>query len=74
MKQDKGQQNLPKEQTGHRKHHLPTTLHMAVTGWSTPKETDYVICSQSWRHSIQSARTRPGIGCGLYHELLIAKF
>ena len=24
--------------------------------------------------SIQSARIRPGVDCGLYHELLIAKF
>ena len=32
---------LPREHTGHSKHHLPTTqektLHMDITGWSTPK-------------------------------------
>ena len=30
--------------------------------------------SQSWRSSIQSAKTRLGADCGLDHELLIAKF
>ena len=25
-------------------------------------------------NSIQSAKTRPGAGCGSYHEVLIAKF
>ena len=35
---------------------------------------DYILCSQRWRSSIQSAKTRPGADCGLDHELLIAKF
>ena len=35
---------------------------------------DYILCSQRWRSSIQSAKTRPGAGCGSDHELLIAKF
>ena len=35
---------------------------------------DYIICSQRWRSSIQSAKTRPGADCGSYHELHIAKF
>ena len=35
---------------------------------------DYVLCSQRWRSSIQSAKTRPGADCGSDHELLIAKF
>ena len=34
----------------------------------------YILCSQSWRYSIQSAKTRPGADCGSDHELLIAKF
>ena len=34
----------------------------------------YILCSQRWRSSIQSAKTRPGADCGLDHELLIAKF
>ena len=35
---------------------------------------DYILCSQIWRSSIQSARTRPVANCGSDHELLIAKF
>ena len=35
---------------------------------------DYILCSQRWRSSIQSANTRPGADCGSDHELLIAKF
>ena len=35
---------------------------------------DYILCSQRWRSSIQSAKTRPGADCGTDHELLIAKF
>ena len=34
----------------------------------------YIFCSQRWRSSIQSAKTRPGPDCGSDHELLIAKF
>ena len=33
-----------------------------------------VLCSQRWRSSIQSAKTRPGADCGSDHERLIAKF
>ena len=36
--------------------------------------TDYILCSQRWRSSIQSAKTRPGADCGSDHELLLAKF
>ena len=35
---------------------------------------DYILCSQRWRSSVQSAKTRPGADCGSDHELLIAKF
>ena len=35
---------------------------------------DYILCSQIWRSSTQSAKTRLGADCGLDHELLIAKF
>ena len=31
-------------------------------------------CSQRWRSSIQSAKTRPGADCGTDHIFLIAKF
>ena len=33
-----------------------------------------ILCSQRWRNSIESAKTRPGANCGSDHELLIAKF
>ena len=47
--------------------------------WTSPdgqhrNQTDYILCSQRGRSSIQSAQTRPGADCGSYHELLIAKF
>ena len=35
---------------------------------------DYSLCSQRWRSSIQSAKTRLGADCGSDHELLIVKF
>ena len=35
---------------------------------------DYSLCSQRWRSSIQSAKTRLGADCGSDHELLIDKF
>ena len=47
--------------------------------WTSPdgqyqNQTDYILCSQIWRRSIQSAKTRPGADCGSDHQLLIAKF
>ena len=47
--------------------------------WTSPdsqhrNQTDYIICSQRWRSSIESAKRRPGDHCGSDHELLIAKF
>src|SRR5574337_515064 len=47
--------------------------------WTSPdgqhrNHIDYILCSQRWRSSIQSAKTRPGADCGSDHELLIAKF
>ena len=47
--------------------------------WISPdgqyrNQIDYILCSQRWRSSIQSAKTRPGADCGSDHELLIAKF
>ena len=37
-------------------------------------QIDYILCSQRWRSSIQSAKTRPGTDCGSDHEQLVAKF
>ena len=47
--------------------------------WTSPggqhqNQIDYILCSQRWRSSIQSAKTRPGADCGSDHELLTAKF
>ena len=45
--------------------------------WTSPDghhQIDYILCSQRWRSSIQSAKTRPGADCGSDCELFIAKF
>ena len=47
--------------------------------WTSPdgqhqNQIDYILCSQRWRSSIQSAKTRPGADCGSDHEPLITKF
>ena len=47
--------------------------------WTSPdgqhwNQIDYILCSQRWRSSIQSAKTRLGADWGSDHELLIAKF
>ena len=47
--------------------------------WTSPdgqhqNQIDYILCSQRWRSSIQSANTTPGADCGLDHELLTVKF
>ena len=69
---------MPRKCTGHSKHPLPTTqektLHMDITRWSTLKSDYYILYSQRWRSSIQSAKTRPGADYGSDHELFIAKF
>ena len=69
---------MPREHTGHRKHPLPTaqekTVHMDITHGQHRNQIDYILCSQRWRSSIQSTKTRPGADCGSDHELLIAKF
>ena len=47
--------------------------------WTSPdgqfqNQTNYILCSQKWRSSIQSAKTRLGADCGPDHELPIGKF
>ena len=47
--------------------------------WTLPdgqywNQIDYILCSQRWRSSIQSAKRRRGADYGSNHELLIAKF
>ncbi|XP_053229020.1 craniofacial development protein 2-like, partial [Podarcis raffonei] len=46
--------------------------------WTSPdgqhrNQIDNILCSQRWRSSIQSAKTRLGADCGSDHQLLIAK-
>ena len=38
---------------------------------SQNNKIDYILCSQRWRSSILSAKTRPGADCGSDHELLL---
>ena len=47
---------------------------MDITRWSILNQIDYILCSQRWRSSIQSAETRLEADCGSDHELLIPKF
>ena len=47
---------------------------MDITRWSTLKSDWFYLCSQRWKSSIQSAKTRLGADCGSAHELLMAKF
>ena len=69
---------LPRERTGYSKYPLPTTqgkiLHMEWPDGQLRNQIDYILCSQRWRSSIQSAKPRPEADYGSDHELLIAKF
>ena len=54
-------------------------LYQRLYTWTSPdgqhqNQIDYILCSQIWRSSVQSIKTRPGADCGSDHELLIAKF
>ena len=47
--------------------------------WTSPdgqhrNQIDHILCSQRWRSSTQSTKTRPGADCGSDLELLITKF
>ena len=69
---------LPRKCIDHSKRPLPTTQERFYT-WTSPdgqhrNQIDYVLCSQRWRSSTQSTKTRPEADCGSVHELLIAKF
>ena len=51
----------------------------ALYTWTSPdgqhqNQIDYIFCSQRWRSSIQSAKTRLGADYSSDHELLIANF
>ena len=47
--------------------------------WTPPdgqyqNQIDYILCSQRWKRSVQSAKTRPEADCGSDHQLFIEKF
>ena len=69
---------LPRELTSHSKHPFPTTqettAHIESPNDQYQNQINYILCSQRWRRSIESAKTRPGADCGSGLELLIAKF
>ena len=74
MKQGKGQENtLVIANTLFQQHKRGLHTRTSPDG-QHPNEIDYILCSQRWRSSIQSAKTRLGTDCGSDHELLIAKF
>ena len=47
---------------------------MDITDVQHQNQIDYILCSQKWRSSIQSAKTRLGTDCGSDNEFLITKF
>ena len=69
---------LPRTCTGHSKHPLQQHKKRLYTWTSSDgqhrNQIDYILCSQRWRSSIQSTKTRPRANCGSDHELLITKF
>ena len=78
MKQVKANRVLPRERTG-QANTLFQQRKVRLDTWASPdgqhrNQIDYILCSQRWRSSIQSAKTRPGADCGSDHELLITKF
>ena len=54
------------------KHNIMISVHFQVNhSISQNNKIDYILCSQRWRSSILSAKTRPGADCGSDHELLL---
>ena len=75
---EKANRVLLREQIDHSKYPLPTTQEKTLQ-WTSPdgqhqNQTDYILCRQRWRSSIQLAKTRPGADCGSDHKILIVKF
>ena len=69
---------LPREHTGHSKtlfqQHKRRFYTLTSSDGQYQNQNDYLLCSQRWRSSVQSAKTRPGADCGSDHELLITNF
>ena len=69
---------LTREHAGHRANMVFQQLRRWIYTWTLPdcqyqNQIDFVFCSQRWRSSRQSAKTRLGADCGSDNELLIAK-
>ena len=67
---------MPRERIGHtnilfQQHKRRLYTWISLDG-QHQNQIDYILCSQRWRSSIQSAKTTPGADSD--HELLIAKF
>ena len=70
---------LPRENTLVRANTLIQQHKRWLYTWTSPdgqyrNQIDYILCSQRWRSSIQSAKIRPRADCGSDHEFPIAKF
>ena len=65
-----------REHIVHSKHTLPTTqeITLLMDNGQYWNQIDYILCSQRWLSSMQSAKTRPGADCSSDLELFIAKF
>ena len=69
---------LPRECTDHSEHLFQQHKRWFHT-WTSPdgqywNQIDYILCSQRWKSSVQSAKTRPEADCGSDHQLFIEKF
>ena len=69
---------LPRECTGHGKQLFQQYKRRLYT-WTSPNgqyqnQIYYILCSQRWKSSIQSVKTKPGADYGSDHAFLIAKF
>jgi len=69
---------LPRERPGH-SNTVFQQHKRRLYAWTSPdgqyrSQIDYILCSQRWRSSLQSTKTRLRADCGSDHELLIAKF
>ena len=78
MKQGKGQQSFCQEIALVIANTLFQQHKKRLCTWTSPdgqhqNQIDYILCSQRWTSSIQSAKTRLGADCDSDHELL-AKF
>ena len=69
---------MPREHTGHTNTIFQQHKRRLDT-WRSPdgqyrNQIDYILCSQKWKGSIRSAKTKLGADCGSDHEVLNAKF